>query len=105
MPVEEKEYYALSSAQKRMYILQQMDLNSTAYNMPQIIPLPGEIDIDKLEESFKKLINRHESLRTSFHMIGDQPVQRIHEDVEFEIENDMKRRTSAFRFIRPFDLS
>ncbi|HLP48277.1 MAG TPA: amino acid adenylation domain-containing protein, partial [Candidatus Kapabacteria bacterium] len=101
MPVEEKEYYALSFAQKRMYILQQIELNSTAYNMTQITPLPEEVDVNKLGESFKKLIRRHDSLRTSFHMIGDQPVQKIHKEVAFEIE----RIPVCSQFIRSFDLS
>jgi acyl carrier protein len=34
--MEKKDYYALSSAQERFYILQQMDLDSTTYNMPYI---------------------------------------------------------------------
>ncbi|MGD2093028.1 MAG: amino acid adenylation domain-containing protein, partial [Candidatus Aminicenantes bacterium] len=85
-PVEKKDYYALSSAQKRLYILQQMELESTAYNMPQVIPFPGEFALEKLEENFIRLINHHESLRTSFHMIADEPVQRIHDKVQFEIE-------------------
>ncbi|MCP4153928.1 MAG: hypothetical protein GY757_39745, partial [bacterium] len=38
-PTEKKEYYILSSAQKRLFILQQMELESTAYNMPLTIPL------------------------------------------------------------------
>ncbi|HLP45945.1 MAG TPA: condensation domain-containing protein, partial [Candidatus Kapabacteria bacterium] len=100
MPVEEKEYYVLSFAQQRMYILQQMDLNSTAYNMPQWIPLTGEFDIEKLLETFKKLIKRHDSLRTSFHMIGDQPVQKIHRDIDFKIE-----KIEWSHFVRPFDLT
>ena len=41
-PVEKKEYYVLSSAQKRMYILQQMELQSTAYNMPELFHLPED---------------------------------------------------------------
>ena len=53
MPVEEKEYYVLSFAQQRMYILQQIDLNSTAYNMPQIIPLAGEVDIENWKNPSK----------------------------------------------------
>jgi tyrocidine synthetase-3 len=84
-PVEKKEYYALSSAQKRLYILQQMELNSTAYNMPTFITVK-EPDIEKLEETISGLIRRHESLRTSFHMVGNEPVQRIHNEVEFEIK-------------------
>ncbi|MCU0287485.1 MAG: amino acid adenylation domain-containing protein, partial [Acidobacteria bacterium] len=103
VPVEEKEYYALSFAQKRMYILQQIDLKSTAYNMPQIIPLPGEIDFNKLEESFKKLIQRHESLRTSFHMIDDQLLQKVHHEVDFKIEK--YEGALVNQFFRPFDLS
>ncbi|UCH93753.1 MAG: amino acid adenylation domain-containing protein [Candidatus Aminicenantes bacterium] len=89
--IEEKEYYTLSSAQKRLYILQQMELSDTLYNMPQVIPLPGEWDIQKIENIFRKLIRRHESLRTDFHIIDGEPVQRIHKEVQFEIEYyDMK---------------
>ncbi|MGD2087187.1 MAG: amino acid adenylation domain-containing protein, partial [Candidatus Aminicenantes bacterium] len=85
-PQEKKEYYPLSSAQKRLYILQQMEPASTAYHMPQFIPLPEEPNIMKLEAAFKKLIKRHESLRTSFHMVDEQPIQRVHDNVQFEIE-------------------
>ncbi|UCH93005.1 MAG: non-ribosomal peptide synthetase, partial [Candidatus Aminicenantes bacterium] len=99
-PIEKKEYYLASSAQKRLYFLQQMDLQNTVYNMPEVIPLTGEIDIAKLEETFKKLIKRHESLRTSFKMIGDEPRQRIHHEVEFEFI-----KTPEYPFVRPFDLS
>ncbi|MCP4218138.1 MAG: hypothetical protein GY765_26105, partial [bacterium] len=84
-PVEKKEYYPLSSAQKRLFILQQMEMNSTVYNMPQVIPLPQAPDVDKLEKTFKQLINRHESLRTSFHMVNEEPVQKVHDNVDFAI--------------------
>jgi tyrocidine synthetase-3 len=84
--VEKKEYYRLSSPQKRLYILRQMNPDSTAYNMPEIIPLTAAYEKAKIHETFKELIKRHESLRTSFHMVNDMPVQKIHEHVEFEIE-------------------
>jgi amino acid adenylation domain-containing protein len=93
--VEKKEYYALSSTQKRMYILQQMELNKTIYNMPEIIPLDREPDIEKLKETLIKLINRHETLRTSFHIVTDEPVQKIHRQVEFDIEYDDWQVTGA----------
>jgi amino acid adenylation domain-containing protein len=85
-PVELKEYYPLSSAQKRLYVLQRMELDSTVYNVPQALRLGGELDLQRLEKSFKKLIKRHGSLRTSFEMIKEKPVQIIHHQVEFEIE-------------------
>jgi amino acid adenylation domain-containing protein len=101
--VEKKEYYPLSSAQKRIYLVQQMDLHSTAYNTPGRLVLEKEPDKERLEESFKKLIQRQESLRTAFHMVADEPVQVIHEKVEFKIEY---YETGSFHtFVRPFDLS
>ncbi|MGE5340373.1 MAG: amino acid adenylation domain-containing protein [Candidatus Omnitrophota bacterium] len=84
-PVEEKEYYELSSAQKRLYILQQMEMENTAYIIRVVIPLGQGVEITVVEDSFQKLIARHESLRTSFHLINDEPVQRIHREVEFKM--------------------
>jgi len=86
-PVEKREYYKLSSAQKRMYILQQIDVNSTAYNISDMYMLEEDVDKRKIEDIFKKLIIRHENLRTSFLEINGEPFQRIHEDVNFKIED------------------
>ncbi|MCP4147932.1 MAG: non-ribosomal peptide synthetase, partial [bacterium] len=128
---EKKEYYDLSAAQKRLYILQQIDLHGTVYNMPQIIPLVKGTDTGRLEDVLKKLIQRHESLRTSFHIIQPKPVtpknqspitnnsffpaapgevipiQKVHDAVKFKPE---KYRATTLneakeQFIRPFDLS
>jgi amino acid adenylation domain-containing protein/non-ribosomal peptide synthase protein (TIGR01720 family) len=105
-PVEKRDYYLLSSAQKRLYLLQQIDLNSTAYNMTQYIPLAEPPDIQRLEWGFNQLIQRHESLRTSFHMKEDQPVQRIHDEVSFKIEYYGRPEGEVGGVgIRPFDLS
>jgi hypothetical protein len=65
-PVEEKEYYPLSPAQKRLYIVQQLETHNISYNMPNILPLEESIEKDELERIFKALISRHESLRTCF---------------------------------------
>jgi amino acid adenylation domain-containing protein len=107
---EEKEYYLLSSAQKRIYILQEMSLDNTAYNMPEVIPLPAGYDFGKIEETFKKLIKRHESLRTSFHLVNDTPVQVVHDEVEFDLElhdfqDSHDSQDFAERFVRPFTLA
>ncbi|MDQ1354395.1 MAG: hypothetical protein QG657_4704, partial [Acidobacteriota bacterium] len=112
-PVEKKEYYPLSSAQKRLFFLQQLDLDSISYNIPMVLPLGKEIKADKLEYAFKQLINRHESLRTSIERVNDVVVQRIHESVEFEIEYfaadaggvGEQTQTLLTNFIRPFDYS
>jgi hypothetical protein len=131
-PTEKKEYYELSSAQKRLYILQQMELGSNAYNNMRTLVLEGELEQRRLQEAFRELIKRHESLRTSFEMVNGKPVQRIHEfsRVEFEIRyyqveeeeqktEDRRQKTEdrpqttevktktylSSEFIQPFDLS
>ncbi len=109
-PVETRQYYPLSSPQKRMYILQRMDPRTTAYNIPGGYPAGGPVDIGKLEQIFTALIKRHESLRTSFRVVVEEPVQVVHETVPFAIETlrlgPRESIAEAFgRFIRPFDLS
>ncbi|UCH95165.1 MAG: SDR family NAD(P)-dependent oxidoreductase, partial [Candidatus Aminicenantes bacterium] len=115
-PVEKKEYYVLSSAQQRLYILHQMDPGSLGYNLTESVVLEGGVDKEKLETLFRQITARHESFRTSFAMVNREPVQRIHDEVEFEIEYFDLYRTPAARsrqlvtstiknFIRPFDLS
>ncbi|NOQ24952.1 MAG: amino acid adenylation domain-containing protein, partial [Bacteroidales bacterium] len=106
---KEQSNYPLSSAQKRLYLLQQFDLTSTAYNMPNIIPLGKEADKSKIEEVFKQLINRHESFRTSINIVDQEPVQIISKDVEFELEElnieNSELENTRNKFIKPFDLS
>jgi amino acid adenylation domain-containing protein len=111
-PAEKKEYYPLTSSQKRLYVLQQLNVSSINYNMPQILDLDEELDKIKLEATFKKLIKRHESLRTSFKAVDGEPTQQVHDNVSFEIDyydiSDDNGRVSASiiqDFIRPFDLS
>ncbi|NOQ25413.1 MAG: amino acid adenylation domain-containing protein, partial [Bacteroidales bacterium] len=106
---KEQSSYPLSSAQKRLYLLQQFDLTSTVYNMPYIIPLGKEVDKSKIEEVFKQLINRHESFRTSINLVDQEPVQLISKDVEFELEElsieTREVENTRNKFIRAFDLS
>ncbi|MCP4146663.1 MAG: amino acid adenylation domain-containing protein, partial [bacterium] len=85
-PAEKKEYYILAPAQKRLYILQQLKLKNTAYNLSHTLQLATGTGKVRLENIFGKLIRRHESLRTSFHMLQENPVQVIHDTVEFKIE-------------------
>jgi amino acid adenylation domain-containing protein len=109
---ENKLFYPLSSAQKRLYVLQQMNPGSTGYNIPTVVALEGELNIGQMDLAFRKLVKRHESFRTSFPMIGNKPVQRIHLEVPFVVEYyditvewGAEVEMIAKNFIRPFDLS
>lgn len=105
---EPRDYYPLSSAQNRIYILENLNDTGTSYNMPTALQLDGELDIYHLEQVFKSLIQRHESLRTSFAEIQDLPVQEVHDHVNFSLKvtNGKEEDSDELiqRFIRPFDL-
>lgn len=60
------ESYAVSSAQKRLWILDQVDGGSIAYNMPFQVMLNGAYNIDNLQKAILATIERHEILRTVF---------------------------------------
>jgi amino acid adenylation domain-containing protein len=104
---EEKEYYPLSSAQERLFILQHMDAAPTSYNIPIAVLLEGCFERRQAEETLNRLVKRHESLRTSFEMHNGQPVQKIHQDIQFEMEyseaGSMEEIIRAF--VHVFDLS
>ena len=115
-PAEEKEYYPLSSAQKRLYLLQQADTSGNVYNMPTTFSIEGQLKKEKLFNACKELTRRHESFRTCFVQVEGEPVQRIYPSVDFEIEyynlategteiRDHQFLSIIQRFIRPFDLS
>ncbi|MCP5105573.1 MAG: amino acid adenylation domain-containing protein [bacterium] len=100
---EKREYYTASAMQKRLFILDQLEGAKTAYNLPGVVTVKGKLNRQALETAVHKLIARHESLRTSFHMIDDQPVQKIQKIVG--TEHCSVRTTIINKFIRPFDLS
>jgi len=108
--IEKREFYPLSSPQKRMYILSKMDKKNTSYNIPCVVQIEGKVNKEKLRDIFNTIVNRHEALRTSFHMINGQAVQRVEESIRFELdykettlEDDIQKVIKEF--INPFDLS
>lgn len=58
--------YVLSSAQRRIWILSQVEANSIAYNMPFQLDLNGAYDIALFKKAIYKVIDRYEILRTVF---------------------------------------
>ncbi len=110
-----KEYYSLSHAQKRLWILMQNKENSAVYNMPISLLLEGSLNLDLLENSLKIIIQRHESLHTIYIEIDGNPYQKVQNDYNFTIgkydvsQNDNKDETASEIIqkiiTKPFDLT
>jgi amino acid adenylation domain-containing protein len=113
-PVAIQPDYALSHAQRRLWVLDQLEENQVAYNMPAVIRLEGKFDKAVLQSAFRLLVNRHESLRTTFVSIEGTPRQIVNETNDFEIaftdwqlENSPEQLTDYIsnHAQRPFDLT
>ncbi|PON19467.1 hypothetical protein C2W62_02565 [Candidatus Entotheonella serta] len=67
--------FSLSFAQQRMWFLNQLTPDDPFYNMMMAIRIRGELNHPALEATFNTIVQRHEVLRTTFHMVEGQPVQ------------------------------
>jgi len=106
----------LSHAQQRMWFLWQLDPQGAGYNLPISVCLNGTLDIPALERAFALLVERHESLRTTFFQDDEQAAQRVAAPAPVELPlHDLSalgeaerwnraRRLMAEEAQRPFDL-
>jgi amino acid adenylation domain-containing protein len=69
----------VSHSQRRLWVLHQLEDAPVAYTIHEAVVLSGPLDIDRLRTAFARLTARHETLRTSFHRVGGEPRQRIHD--------------------------
>lgn len=104
---EKKTYYEMSATQKRMYISYKMDQTGTAYNTPMLLSIKGEIEEENFKEAVKKVVKRHEILRTVFVENENTMMQKVLDDMDVNIisqvvADDMENNIQ--NYIKPFDL-
>lgn len=104
--------YPLSYGQQALWFLQQVDPESTAYHIVSALRIQSPLDLHALREAFQALVDRHPSLRTTFHETAGGPVQTVHsyQEVCFTEEDASELDEAEFgeRLVsesqRPFDL-
>ena len=67
----------LSYAQERLWLVDQIGLAGSAYNIPMAWHVQGPLNAGALERGLAELIQRHESLRTRFVLNDGEPAQLI----------------------------
>ncbi len=67
----------LSFAQQRLWFLNQLAPDSSAYNVSTMMRLTGHVHDAALEQSLQEIARRHEMLRTTFVVVDEQPIQHI----------------------------
>ena len=69
--------FPLSFAQQRLWLLDQLEPGNASYDITTALRLRGDLKVEALEQSFNLIIQRHESLRTTFAVVQGHPVQVI----------------------------
>ncbi|MHC4454088.1 MAG: condensation domain-containing protein, partial [Planctomycetota bacterium] len=107
----------LSYAQQRLWFLNQLEPDSPFYNISQVFRIHGTINVESLHKALNAIINRHEILRTSFKLEGEQPVQVISTKLTLDLptinisESPGKKRETRIQNLisdftqQPFDLT
>jgi mycobactin peptide synthetase MbtE len=116
VPVKEQAGYDVTHAQKRLWMIDQLQGEKAAYNIPGAFLLKGALNIPALEQAFQSLIERHEALRSTFMDVNGTPKFKINNtaDLGFKIDyvdlsaDPFARQTAAIMareiFNTPFDL-
>jgi amino acid adenylation domain-containing protein len=107
----------LSLPQERLWFLDQLHPGEPTYNIPTAIPFTGPLDVAALERALQELVDRHETLRTTFTRKGLEPVQVVwpHRSMPLAV-HDLRRlppsvrdrdanRLATEEAFRPFDLT
>jgi amino acid adenylation domain-containing protein len=77
VPVPRDGNLPLSFAQERLWLMDRLEPNNSAYNVPAALRFIGSLNIAALEQSLNEIVRRHEVLRTTFTVVDGQPIQVI----------------------------
>ncbi|MBT6225659.1 MAG: amino acid adenylation domain-containing protein, partial [Candidatus Scalindua sp.] len=104
-PVSQNREFPLSFSQERLWFLDQMVKDNTAYNVPIAVRLKGSLDVSALEQGIHEIIKRHKILRTSFPSKDGKPVQVIFDSLRPPIDIvDLQSYQNGERLKRVVDL-
>ena len=68
--------YPVTHAQRRFYILSELEGNALSFHIPLMQELRGEIDSASFEAGLSQVVARHEALRTSFGIGEDGNIEQ-----------------------------
>ncbi len=76
----------LSYAQQRLWFIDQLESDTSLYNIPFALKFTGPLDIAAVESSFNEIVRRHEVLRTYFSSTDGEPMQIIGDYKPFRLD-------------------
>ncbi|WP_100525569.1 condensation domain-containing protein [Mycobacteroides abscessus] len=77
----------LSHAQRRFWLLDQLEAQRSHYHVPMLLNLQGELDVIALEDAIRAVVRRHDILRSSYPIDQDGlPDVQIRSECTFSLE-------------------
>lgn len=87
---------ALSPAQLRIWLANEMHGQSAEYNMPGACQIEGPFDLDAASLALNEVVRRHEILRTCYRQQHGEPVQIVQQNVQLQIsQHDLSALSGA----------
>lgn len=74
-----------SKSQERLYWIEKLFHSAFGYNMVTAVVVNGELNVPLLHECFRKIVSRHDMLRTGFYHEEGEVFLKTLESIEFEI--------------------
>ena len=71
--------HPLTLAQESLWYFHQLVPKSPLYNLPEAFKLKGALDESALAEALDRVVQRHDALRISFHVVNGAPTQQVQE--------------------------
>ncbi|MEW6083605.1 MAG: amino acid adenylation domain-containing protein [Chloroflexota bacterium] len=72
----------LSYGQQALWFLHQLMPAELSFNVAGAVRIRGDLDVNALRRAFEQLVARHESLRSTFHVVNGEPIRRVHDSMD-----------------------
>src|SRR5204863_3687564 len=69
--------FLVSFAQRRLWLIDQLEPGNAAYNIPAVVRFEGALDFAALEAAVNTIVARHETLRTNVTVLDGEPKQVV----------------------------
>lgn len=105
-----RDRWPLSPAQARLFFLAQMQSGTRAYRIPVALRIRGELNVDRLQRAWRRIVDEQQALRTRFDIRGEEPAQVVYRQVDAQLEvivvdtDDERSRAIHALLDREFDL-
>ena len=86
MLINQANKLSASAIQKQFWIIQQIHPETSAYNVPSVFRVKGNLDVSILEKSINEVISRHGIFRTLFSNEGEELYQVVQPEMPLTVD-------------------